>query len=63
MKKSIVMLTLCFCFFAAQAQESTKRESNFHLGVNLQTKYIWRGMEMMIEDAAPVVFPSVSFSI
>jgi len=35
--------------------------SNFHLGIGLQTKYVWRGMEMMTEDAAPVVFPSISY--
>ena len=38
------------------------RESNFHLGVDLQTKYMWRGMEMMPEDAAPVLFPSIGYS-
>ena len=37
------------------------RESNFHLGVTLQTKYIWRGMEMITEDAAPVVFPQINY--
>ena len=38
------------------------KESKFHLGVDLQTKYIWRGMEMMSENSAPVVFPSVNYS-
>ena len=38
------------------------KESNFHLGVDLQTKYIWRGMEMMTNDAAPVVFPTINYS-
>lgn len=38
------------------------RESNFHLNVDLQTKYIWRGMEMMTENASPVTFPSISYS-
>lgn len=37
-------------------------ESNFHLGVDLQTKYIWRGMEMITNDAAPVVFPGINYS-
>ena len=52
----------------AQSEEPAKNnwgakltESNFHLGVDLQTKYIWRGMEMMTEDAAPVVFPQINF--
>lgn len=38
-----------------------KIKSNFHLGVDLQTKYVWRGMEMMVEDAAPVLFPQVNY--
>lgn len=38
------------------------RESNFHLGVDLQTKYIWRGMEMMTNEAAPVLFPTINYS-
>lgn len=37
------------------------RNSNFHLGIDLQTKYIWRGMEMMTEDAAPVLFPTINY--
>ncbi len=53
----------------AQTEEPAKngfgaklKESNFHLGVDLQTKYIWRGMEMITNDAAPVVFPCVNYS-
>lgn len=38
------------------------KESNFHLGLDLQTKYIWRGMEMMTDEAAPVLFPCVNYS-
>lgn len=37
------------------------RASNFHLGIDLQTKYVWRGMEMMSEDAAPVLFPTLNY--
>lgn len=37
------------------------RQSNFHLGVDLQTKYVWRGMEMMQSDAAPVIFPGINY--
>ena len=37
------------------------KDSNFHLGLDLQTKYIWRGMEMITEDSAPVVFPQLNF--
>lgn len=31
------------------------------MGVDLQTKYVWRGMEMMSEDASPVVFPGINY--
>lgn len=37
-------------------------KSPFGLGLDIQTKYIWRGMEMMTEDASPVLFPSVNYS-
>lgn len=37
-------------------------KSPFGLGLDLQTKYMWRGMEMMPEDSAPVIFPSVNYS-
>lgn len=37
-------------------------KSPFGLGLDIQTKYIWRGMEMMTEDSAPVLFPSVNYS-
>lgn len=37
-------------------------KSPFGLGLDVQTKYIWRGMEMMPEKSAPVLFPSVNYS-
>lgn len=37
------------------------RESNFHLGLDFQSKYVWRGMEMISEGSAPVLFPSVNY--
>lgn len=37
-------------------------KSPFGLGLDIQTKYIWRGMEMMPEESAPVLFPSVNYS-
>lgn len=37
-------------------------KSPFGLGLDVQTKYIWRGMEMMTEKAAPVLFPSINYS-
>ena len=70
------MKKFCFLFFClfsslvmrAQVEGQTNtwgaklKESHFHLGVDLQTKYIWRGMEMMTQDAAPVVFPGINYS-
>ena len=38
------------------------KASNFHLGLDLQTKYMWRGMEMIPEESAPVLFPCVNYS-
>ena len=37
------------------------KPSNFHLSVDLQTKYMWRGMEMMPEESSPVVFPGINY--
>lgn len=37
-------------------------KSPFGLGLDIQTKYVWRGMEMQPEDAAPVLFPSANYS-
>lgn len=39
----------------------TLRKSNFHLGAELQTKYIWRGIEMIPENSSPVLFPTIGF--
>lgn len=61
MKKYLQLLLLCLSFVTIQAQESSKLKSNFHLGLELQTKYVWRGMEMMATDAAPVLFPNLNY--
>ena len=62
MKKTLLVLVVWSLVGAvAAAQEEGKKASDFHLGLDLQTKYIWRGMEMMVEDAAPVVFPQLSY--
>ena len=37
------------------------KSSNFHLGLDFQTKYMWRGMEMMAEESSPVVFPGINY--
>ena len=41
---------------------ASAQNSNLSLGVQLQTKYVWRGMEMQTEEAAPTLFPSITFS-
>lgn len=69
------LLTILFCTTAVYSQETADNsttstnnwgakmiKSPFGLGLDVQTKYIWRGMEMMTEDAAPVLFPSVNYS-
>lgn len=38
------------------------KASPFGLGLDLQTKYVWRGMEMMAQNSSPVVFPSLNYS-
>lgn len=69
----LVGFMLCTYMFAgAQTNDTIPTEKNnwggklikspFGLGLDVQTKYVWRGMEMMTEDAAPVLFPSVSYT-
>lgn len=38
---------------------SKVRNSNFHLGLEFQTKYLWRGQEY---GTSPALFPSVSYA-
>lgn len=58
----MTVLSICAQDMQESITDSKKKVSNFHLGVDLQTKYIWRGMEMMSEDSAPVIFPSISYA-
>lgn len=37
------------------------KSPDFHLGLDVQTKYMWRGMEMMADESAPVLFPNLNF--
>lgn len=37
-------------------------KSPFGLGLDLQSKYVWRGMEMMPDESSPVVFPSINYA-
>lgn len=72
MKRIVLLFVLLTCSIVSFSQTDTTvvkrngfgaklRQSNFHLGADFQSKYVWRGMEMMTEDAAPVIFPSVSY--
>lgn len=61
MKKIIFILFMLLSTTMGYSQENSKPESVFHMGVDLQTKYVWRGMEMMTEDAAPAVFPQINY--
>ena len=60
--KKLLVLVLAIFPMALFAQNTSKRKtSDFHLGLDLQTKYIWRGMEMMTEESAPVLFPAINY--
>ena len=66
---TLAILLLAVCLFA-QSEDNPPRnnwgaklkESNFHLGLDFQSKYVWRGMEMITENAAPVLFPCINYS-
>ena len=72
MKRKLMLFLFAGCYFLsvmAQGESQQKKtfwsgaeESPFHLAIDLQTKYVWRGMEMLTEDSSPVVFPSMSYS-
>ena len=55
---------ICLSTFALGnnlSENNKKKQSNFHLGIDLQTKYMWRGMEMMTEESTPVIFPQINY--
>lgn len=56
MKKFYFLITGTLFTIASFAQES-----HLHIGLDLQTKYVWRGMEMMQENATPVLFPQINY--
>lgn len=37
-------------------------KSPYGLGLDIQTKYMWRGMEMMPDESVPVLFPSMNYA-
>lgn len=60
---TIVFSILSFGFALAQVHDADcnvkmKKISSFHLGLSVQSKYMWRGIEY---GTSPVLFPSVSF--
>lgn len=67
-----VMMTAGTMSASAQESETVNNDVNnwggklikspFGLGLDIQTKYMWRGMEMMPEESAPVLFPSIGYS-
>lgn len=74
---AILSITSCITAIAANTDSITTSDTNteeknnwgaklikspFGLGLDIQTKYVWRGMEMMTEKSAPVLFPSVNYS-
>ena len=63
MKKLLFLLSLVISVsvYSQNSGESKVRKSNFHLGLDMQTKYVWHGMEMMTEDSSPVVFPQINY--
>ena len=60
MNRHVIIAAFLLCSMSLFAQNNLK-ESNFHLGVELQTKYVWRGIEQIPEESAPVVFPQLNY--
>lgn len=66
-----LLTIVSFPVFSQEASDLTIEKNNwgaklikspFGLGLDMQTKYVWRGMEMMTENSAPVLFPSINYS-
>lgn len=66
-KKLILSVAALFVAIVANAAEPTdslvdnRRPSHFHVGLELHTKYVWRGQEMMVSESAPVVFTELYY--
>lgn len=69
MRKLILLIACILIPIISDADESVMkngfgakmRQSDFHIGVDLQTKYVWRGMEMITSSSTPVLFPHLSY--
>ena len=66
-KKLILFAAVFFTTIMAHAAEpndtllDTRRPSHFHIGLEMQTKYVWRGQEMMVGESSPVVFTQLYY--
>ena len=66
-KKLILSVATLFVVMAANAAEPSdtlvdnRRPSHFHVGLELHTKYVWRGQEMMVSESAPVLFTELYY--
>lgn len=59
--KAWLSLIIGLSFISSFAQSNQRGHTYFHVGLDLQTKYVWRGMEMMTEESTPVFFPSLYY--
>lgn len=53
---------LIFLNFICKSHACNENPNNtININTSIQTKYVWRGMEMMTEDATPVIFPLINY--
>ena len=62
MNRLVLIAALLLCSMSLFAQRDLK-ESNFHLGVELQTKYVWRGVEQMPVESANGKFSEIDLGV
>ena len=66
-KNLILSVATLFVAMVANAAEPSdtlvdnRRPSHFHVGLELHTKYVWRGQEMMVSESAPVLFTELYY--
>lgn len=67
-KSLLIVLIICVyssftgkCY-SQQQEKDTLPTYNLNLGFDLQTKYLWRGMEIMPTNSSPVIFPTIGYS-
>lgn len=57
----LLFFSLSDNLYAFECSIERAESNNVHLGIDMQTKYVWRGMEMMTSSSAPVVFPQINY--